>query len=73
MDLDSCDVEWFALEMNKGNSIIFETACTSCILDSFKDYEDYAISAKGLLPTVVHIITHFHPFNSLIPKMLTSA
>ena len=25
-DLDYCDTEWFALEMNRDNSVIFETA-----------------------------------------------
>ena len=33
--LDYCDVEWFALEMNQDHSVIFETAPTYCILDSF--------------------------------------
>ena len=28
------------------------------ILDSFVDYEDYSISCKGLLPTVVDIMVN---------------
>ena len=26
IDLDYCDIEWFALEMNRDHSVIFETA-----------------------------------------------
>ena len=34
LDLDYCDIEWFALEMNQDHYDIFETACKYCILDS---------------------------------------
>ena len=34
-DLDYCDVEWFALEMNRDHSVVFEIASRYCILDSF--------------------------------------
>ena len=34
IDLDYCDIEWFALEMNRDHSVIFETAPKYCILDS---------------------------------------
>ena len=34
IDLDYCDIEWFALEMNRDHSIIFEIASRYCILDS---------------------------------------
>ena len=54
--LDYCDVEWFALETNQDHSVIFEIAPKYCILDSFVDYEDYSISFKGFLPTVVDIM-----------------
>ena len=37
IDLDYCDVEWFALEMNQDHSVIFEIAPRCCILDSFVD------------------------------------
>ena len=54
--LDYCDIEWFALEMNRDHSVIFEIASKYCILDSFADYEGYSISSKGFLPTVVDIM-----------------
>ena len=56
IDLDSCDIEWFALEMNRDHSVIFETASKYCISDSFVDYDGYSISSKGFLPTVVDIM-----------------
>ena len=34
VDLDYCDVEWFALETNQDHSFIFEIAPKCCILDS---------------------------------------
>ena len=34
IDLDYCDIEWFALETNRDHSVIFETASKYCILDS---------------------------------------
>ena len=55
-DLDYCDTEWFALEMNRDRSVVFETASKYCILDSFVDYEGYSISSKGFLPTAVDIM-----------------
>ena len=54
--LDYCDIEWFALEMNRDHSVVFEIVSTYCISDSFVDYEGYSISSKGLLPTVVDIM-----------------
>ena len=68
IDLDYCDIEWFSLEMNRNHSVIFEIAPKYCILDSFVDYEDWSISSKGFLPTVVDIMvilvkfTHSSPF-----------
>ena len=53
IDLKYCDIEWFALEMNRDHSVIFEISHKYCILDSFVDYEGYSISSKGFLPTVV--------------------
>ena len=50
------DAEWFALEMNRDLSVIFEIAPKYCISDSFVDFEDYSISSKGFLPTVVDIM-----------------
>ena len=33
IDLDDCDIEWFALEMNRDHSVIFEIASKYCILE----------------------------------------
>ena len=46
IDLVYCDIECFALEMNKGHSVIFETVPNYCISDSFVDYEGYSISCR---------------------------
>ena len=54
-DID-CDVEWFALEMNRDHSVVFEIASKYCISDSFVDCDGYSISSKGFLPTVVDIM-----------------
>ena len=52
IDLDCCDTEWFALEMNRDHSVVFEIASKYCISDSFVDYEGYFISSKGSCPIV---------------------
>ena len=44
--LDYCNIELFALEMNRDHSVVFEIASTYCILDSFVDYDGYSISSK---------------------------
>ena len=56
IDLDYCDIEWFALETNRGHSVIFKTASKYCISDSFVDYDGYSISSRWFLPTVVDIM-----------------
>ena len=56
IDLNYCDTEWFALEMNRDHSVVFEIAPKYCISDSFVDCEPYSISSKGFLPTVVDIM-----------------
>ena len=56
IDLDYCNIEWFALGANKNHSIIFETVPKYFISDYFVDYEGYSISSKGFLPTVVDIV-----------------
>ena len=53
IDLDYRNIEWFALETNRGHSVIFEIAPNYCILDSLVDYDGYSISSKGFLPAVV--------------------
>ena len=35
IDLDYCDIEWFALETNRDHSVIFEIAPKYCTLHSF--------------------------------------
>ena len=45
-DLDYFDIEWFALEMNKDHSVVFEIASKYCILDSVVDHDGYSISSK---------------------------
>ena len=56
IDLDYRDIEWFALEMNRDHSFIFEIASKYCILDSFVDHDGYSISSEGFLPAVVDIM-----------------
>ena len=56
IDLDYCDIEWFALEMNRDDSVVFEIASKYCILDSFVDHDGYSISSEGFLPAVVDIM-----------------
>ena len=53
IDLDYCDIEWFALETNRDHSVVFEIASKCCISDSFVDCDGYSISSKGFLPNVV--------------------
>ena len=65
--MDYSDIEWFALEMNRDHSVVFEIASKYCILDSLVDYDGYSTSSKGFLPTVVDImvisvkVTHSSP------------
>ena len=56
IDLDYCDIEWFALETNRDHSVVFEIAPKHCISDSLVDHNGYSISSKGFLPTVVDIM-----------------
>ena len=56
IDLDYCDIQWFALETNRDRSVVFETAPKYCILDSSVDYEGYSTFSKGFLLAVVDIM-----------------
>ena len=47
IDLDYCDIEWFALETNRDHSVVFEIASKCCISDSFVDCGGYSSSSKG--------------------------
>ena len=35
IDLDYCNIEWFALEMNRDYSVVFEIASKYCIFGLF--------------------------------------
>ena len=50
IDLDYCDSEWFALEMSRDHSVVFEIASKYCLSDSFVDHDGYSISSDGFLP-----------------------
>ena len=54
--LDYCDIEWFALEINRDHSVIFETVPKNCISGSFVDHDGYSISCEGFLTAVVDIM-----------------
>ena len=56
IDLEYCDTEYFALETNRDQSVVFEIASMYRILDSFVDNDGYSISSKGFLPTVVDMM-----------------
>ena len=34
IDLNYCDIEWFALETNRDHSVVFEIASKYCVSDS---------------------------------------
>ena len=53
IDLDYCDIEWFALETKRDHSVIFEIASKYCILDSFVDCDDF--SSKMVGETKLHL------------------
>ena len=56
INLDYCDIEWFALEMNRDHFVAFEIAPKYCISNFFVDCEGYSISSEGFLPTVLDIM-----------------
>ena len=56
INLDTHDIEWFALETNRDHFVVFEIASKYCISDSFVDHDGYSISSKEFLPTVVDIL-----------------
>ena len=67
IDLDYCDIEWFALEMNRDHSVVFEIAPKYCISDSFVDHDGYSISSEGFLSAVVDIMVIRVKFNHSSP------
>jgi len=54
--LDYLDIEWFALEMNRDYSVIFEIEGKCYIPDYFVYYDGYSISSKGFLTTELDIM-----------------
>ena len=56
IDLDYCDIEWFALETNRDHFVVFEIASKYCVLEYFVDHNVYSISSMGFLPAVVDIM-----------------
>ena len=54
--LDYHDIEWFALEINRDHSVVFEIASKYYISDSFVDHDGYSISSEGFLPAIVDIM-----------------
>ena len=54
--MDYSDIAWFALEMNRDHSVVYEIEPKYCISDAFVKYEGYSISSQGFLPTVVDIM-----------------
>ena len=57
IDLDYCDIEWFALEMNRDHSLVFEIASSTAFQTLLLTMRaSYSISSKGFLPTVVDIM-----------------
>ena len=73
IDLDYCDLEWFALETNRDHSVVFEIASKYCISDSFVDCDGYYISSKGFLPTVLDIMVILVKFTHSSPLQFTDA
>ena len=59
IDLDYDDIEWFALEMNRDHSVVFESASKHCILDPFFDYDGYSISSKKTYRSQYFEASHF--------------
>ena len=50
IDLDYCDIEWFALETNRDHSVVFESASEYCISDPFVNHDGYLFLLKDSCP-----------------------
>ena len=55
IDLNYSDIEWFAFEMNRDHSVIFEIA-PKYAFQTLVDCDGYSISFQGFLPTVVDVM-----------------
>ena len=73
LHLDYCDVELFALEMNRVHSVVFEILPKYCVSDSFVQYEGYFISSKEILPVVVNTMVIELNSPILIPFYFTDS
>ena len=56
IDLDYCDVEWLALEMNQNHSSFLRLHPSTAFQTLFVDYEGNPVSSMGFLPTVIDIM-----------------
>ena len=50
IDLDYHDIEWFALETNRDDSVVFQITSKYCISDSFVELDGYSISSWDFCP-----------------------
>ena len=89
IDLDYCDIEWFALKMYRVHSIVFEIASKYCISDSPGCREqaiDSALMTKLMRKEARHmqrrdralgvppdILEHLPPKNQSLPTLLLCA
>ena len=55
IDLDYCDIEWFALETSRDHSVILRLH-PSTVFQTLVDYEGYSISSNRFLPMTVDIM-----------------
>ena len=68
IDLDYCDIEWFALETNRIILFFQRWHPRTAFQTLFINYEGYSISSKEFLPTVSELNSPISVhFSSLIP------
>ena len=72
IDLDYCNVECLALEMNQVYLVIFEIAPKYCISDCSVDYEGCSISSKGFSATVIDTMVISIKFTHFLHGMVHS-
>ena len=56
IDLDYCDIEWFALVTNRETILSFLSLHPSTAFQTLVDSDGYSISSNRFLPTVVDIM-----------------
>ena len=52
IDLDSWEVKWFALELNRDHSVVFEIAPKYCISDSFLTMRATPFLLRDIFPGI---------------------